>query len=246
MFKSKTVGIVVPAFNEEDHIGKTLDNIPDFVDRVYVVDDASTDTTPQIISSYDSLRICYIRHKENKGVGGAITTGYKKALEENIDITAVMAGDDQMDPDYLPSILIPVIEGKADYAKATRKTSREHMKGMPKFRYLGNWVLEWLTKIASGYYHVKDPQHGYAAISKETLQKIDLDGLYPYYGYCNDILVKLSVISARIVEVPMPSRYQGEKSKIKYSRYIPKVSLLLARSFLWRMKMKYLRHRKTG
>ena len=181
-----------------------------------------------------------ITHKENRGVGAAIVTGYKKALEENMDIAVVMAGDNQMDPAELPNLLAPIIAQNADYAKGNRVSHQSHLQGMTRWRCLGNWLLRGLTRIASGNYKLMDPQNGYTAITRRALQQINLDDVYPWYGYCNDILVKLSVADARICEIPMPARYQGEISRIKYSKYIPKVSMLLLRDFLWRLKMKYL------
>jgi hypothetical protein len=115
---------------------------------------------------------------------------------------------------------------------------------MSYWRRFGNWLLRWLTRIAAGNYRIMDPQNGYTAITRETLGRVHLDGIYPWYGYCNDILVKLSVAGARICEVPMPARYGDEKSKIRYHKYIPKVSLLLLRDFLWRLNVKYLRRRQ--
>ncbi len=242
MYKGKRIGVVVPAYNEERFIASVINTMPDFVDEIYVVDDASTDDTYQIASDIASQngRSVVISHKENRGVGAAIVTGYKKALEENMDIAVVMAGDNQMNPDCLSSLLTPLIEGKADYAKGNRVSRPEHLKGMTNWRRFGNWLLKWLTRIASGNYEIMDPQNGYTAITRLALKRIDLDNVYPWYGYCNDILVKLSVAGSRICEVPIPARYGTEKSKIKYRKYIPKVSMLLLRDFLWRLKIKYL------
>lgn len=247
MYQGKTIGVVVPAYNEEEFIGSVVNTMPDFVDRVYVIDDASTDNTYQIASDIvgQNGRLVVITHEENRGVGAAIITGYKKCLEENVDIAVVMAGDNQMNPAELPKLLAPIVTGNADYVKGNRTLTRKHLQGMTRWRRFGNWLLRWLTRIASGNYKIMDPQNGYTAISQQTLEQINLDDVYPRYGYCNDILVKLSVGDARIFEVTMPARYGSEKSKIRYSRYIPKVSWLLLRDFLWRQKMTLLRVRKT-
>ncbi len=240
MYQGYKLGIVVPAYNEEELIKETLDNMPDSADRIYVVDDGSTDATRQTIEASNDERICILSNGQNRGVGAAITTGYKRCLEEDIDIAVVMAGDNQMDPAELPRILAPIVKGNADYAKGNRMSTKKHLQGMTPWRRFGNWLLRWLTRIASGNYKIMDPQNGYTAISRKALEQINLDDVYPWYGYCNDILVKLSVSGARIVEVSMPARYGSEKSKIKYRCYIPKVSWLLLRDFLWRLKMKYL------
>lgn len=232
--------MVVPAYNEERLIKKTLQGLPDFVDRIYVVDDGSKDATPQILETLTSPRLSLVRHQRNRGVGAAIVTGYKKALAEDVDIAVVMAGDNQMDPAYLPALLTPLIEGGADYAKGNRMSGKEYLRGMSHWRRFGNWLLRWLTRIAAGNYRITDPQNGYTAITREGLERLSLDSIYPWYGYCNDMLVKLSVVGARICEVPIPARYQGEKSKIRYWKYIPEVSMLLVKDLLWRLRRTYL------
>lgn len=242
MYKAKNIGVVVPAYNEEKFIESVINTVPDFVDKIYVVNDASTDSTYEIAcnTARQNERVVVITHEENKGVGAAIVTGYKKCLEEGMDIAVVLAADNQMDPTELPKLLAPIIEGNADYTKGNRMSSREYLQGMTHWRTFGNWLLRWLTRIASGNYKIMDPQNGYTAISKEALRQIDLNAIYRWYGYCNDILVKLSVAGVRVCETPMPARYGDEKSKIRYSRYIPRVSMLLLKDFLWRLRMKYL------
>jgi glycosyltransferase involved in cell wall biosynthesis len=234
------VAVVVPAYNEEALVGQTIESVPPYVNRIYVVDDCSTDHTPDVIKSAGDPRVVHIRHEVNKGVGAAIVTGYKKALEDEMDVVAVMAGDNQMDPEQLPRLLVPVIEGKADYAKGNRLLSRDLRKGMSAWRSLGNFLLTMITKIGSGYWHITDPQNGYTAISRRALESLDLDSVYTYYGYCNDLLIKLNAFGLRTVDVAMPARYGTEKSHIKYSRFIMKVAPMILRGFLWRLKTKYV------
>lgn len=241
-YRGKSVAVVVPAFNEELLIGETLKSIPEYVDRIFVVDDASTDRTAEIALEFSRRdhRIKCISHAANKGVGAAIITGYKSALEEGIEIIAVMAGDNQMDPKYLPSLLDPIVDGRADYAKGNRLMSPEFRRGMSAWRSFGNIILTFLTKMASGYWQLMDPQNGYTAISRYALERINPDSIYPWYGYCNDMLVRLNVFGFRIVDVVMPARYGNERSKIRYGKYIVRVSWLLLRDFLWRLKTKYV------
>ncbi len=240
-YKDKRIGVAVPAYNEEKLIGNTLSTIPDYVDKVYVVDDCSTDRTGEIAKGFaKDPRFVYIRHEVNKGVGAGIISGYKRAMEDEMDIVAVMAGDNQMDPDQLPSLLDPIVEGKADYTKGNRLLNSEFRKGMSKWRTLGNSILTFLTKVGSGYWHITDPQNGYTAISKKGLERVDPGTIYPWYGYCNDLLVRLNVYSLGVQDVIMPARYGEEKSKIRYGKYIPKVSWLLLKDFFWRLKMKYV------
>lgn len=242
MYKQKTIAVVVPAYKEEELIEKTLSSIPEYVDKIYAIDDGSPDRTFQIIQEFaeKDSRVVPVHHKENGGVGAAIVSGYKKSLEDGMDIAVVMAGDNQMDPDYLPDILAPIVEGRADYSKGNRLLNPEYRKSMSWWRFLGNSILTLLTKISSGYWHLIDPQNGYTAISRRALESIDLDSIYPWYGYPNDMLVKLNVYGFRVIDVPHPAIYGKEKSKIKYSKYILKVSWLLLKNFFWRLKMKYV------
>jgi glycosyltransferase involved in cell wall biosynthesis len=237
----KRVAVVVPARDEEALIGGTLAGIPDFVDRVYVVDDDSRDGTATRAQEAGDPRVEVISHPENEGVGAAIVTGYRRALAEGIDVACVMAGDGQMDPADLERIAAPVVRGEVDYSKANRLFTGQAWQLMPRHRYLGNAVLSMLTKIASGYWHVADSQSGYTAISRETLEQLDLDRIYPRYGFPNDMLVHLNVWNARVRDVPSRPIYGvGEQSGIKLRRVIPSIAWLLFKGFLWRLREKYV------
>ena len=254
MYRTRKVAVVVPAFNEQAHISSTLSGIPAFVDVVYVVDDASTDSTADSVRQFatrnpepanpahrarpqlatrNSLTgatpVVLIRQAVNLGVGAAIATGYERAVRDGMDIAVVMAGDNQMDPAELTRLLDPIVDGRADYTKGDRTSCREHLVGMSPWRRFGNRLLRWLTCIAVGNTQVKDPQNGYTAASRELLTMLPLARLYPRYGYCNQLLAWVSAQHKRLVEVPMPSRYLGEKSKIRYRTYIPKLLWLLTR-----------------
>jgi glycosyltransferase involved in cell wall biosynthesis len=241
MLEGKRVAVVVPAFDEERLIGTTLAGIPDFVDRVFVVDDASTDGTADKARAAGDARVEVIAHERNEGVGAAILTGYRRALEEDIDVTAVMAGDNQMEAADLEAIVRPVALGEVDYAKANRLFTGRAWELIPRTRYLGNAVLSLLTKIASGYWHVADSQSGYTAIDRKTLELLDLDRIYRRYGFPNDILVHLNVINARVRDVPSRPVYGvGESSGIRLRRVVPAISWLLTKAFFWRMREKYV------
>jgi len=248
LYRGKSVAVVVPAFNEEKLVRQTLESIPSYVDRVYAVDDASTDSTLSIMLRQAKLdtRICVIAREVNGGVGASIVSGYKMALKDGIDIAAVMAGDGQMDPQYLPKLLDPIIEGKAEYTKGNRLFGEGLRGGMSTWRYFGNIVLTYLNKIASGYWHVVDPQNGYTAITARALRMLDLDWIYPRYAFENDMLVKLNVYEIPVVNVPIPARYGDEESKIVYGPFIIKTSAFFLRSFLWRIWKKHFSRREDS
>ena len=241
MLEGKRVAVVVPAFDEERLIGTTLSGIPAFVDRILVIDDASRDETAERARASGDPRVEVVSHERNQGVGAAILTGYRRALEEGIDVTCVMAGDNQMDPADLEAIAGPVARGEVDYAKANRLFTGRAWELMPHTRYLGNAVLSLLTKIASGYWHVADSQSGYTAIGHSTLELLDLDRIYARYGFPNDMLVHLNVVNARVRDVPSHPVYGvGETSGIRLRRVIPSISWLLTKAFFWRMREKYV------
>ena len=241
MLEGKRVAVVVPAHNEEELVVATLQGIPGFVDRIYVVDDASTDATAERARSADDPRVEVIEHDRNRGVGAAIVSGYKHALAERIDATAVMAGDNQMDPDELADLALPVVRGELDYAKANRLFTGSAWQLIPRNRYLGNAILSFLTKIASGYWHVADSQAGYTVLSLRMLQLLDLDRVYTSYGFPNDLLVHLNVWNARVRDFPSRPVYGvGERSGIRYRHVVPKISWLLWKGFFWRLREKYV------
>ncbi|SEO79094.1 Glycosyl transferase family 2 [Halorientalis persicus] len=264
MYRNHTIAVVVPAYNEAGLVGDVIRTVPEYVDRVYVVDDGSTDGTwteiaaaaTAVNESTDGTvatvstattatgldeRVVTIRHDENRGVGGAIKTGYLHAREDGIDVTAVMGGDGQMRPEGLAAVIDPIVEGRADYAKGNRLHDPETAQEMPRFRLLGNRVLTLLTKIASGYWGTSDPQNGYTAISLDALEAVDIEEMYEFYGYCNDLLVKCNTEGLRVADVPRAAAYDDEESHISLSTYVPRVSTMLLTNFLGRLRDQYLR-----
>jgi glycosyltransferase involved in cell wall biosynthesis len=241
MLDEKRVSVVVPAHNEEKLIAATVAGIPYFVDRIYIVDDASDDATVETARALDDPRVEVLTHERNQGVGGAIVTGYQRALEERMDVTCVMAADNQMDPADLEKLVRPVARGEVDYAKANRLFTGQAWQQIPHYRYLGNAVLSLLTKVASGYWHVADSQSGYTALGLRTLELLDLDRVYRNYGFPNDMLVHLNVVDARVRDFPSRPIYGvGERSGIRLRRVVPRISWLLVKGFFWRMREKYV------
>jgi len=241
MLDGKRVAVVVPAHDEEKLIAETIRSIPDFVDRILVVDDASRDRTTEVVRGLGDSRVGLLEHERNLGVGAAIITGYKQALAERIDVTAVMAADAQMDPQDLETLAAPVARKEVDYAKANRLFTGQAWEVIPRYRYLGNAFLSLLTKIASGYWHVADSQSGYTAVSLQMLELLDLDRIYPRYGFPNDMLVHLNILNARVRDYPSRPIYGvGERSGIRLRKVVPRISWLLFKAFWWRMWQKYV------
>ncbi|MEI6040072.1 MAG: glycosyltransferase family 2 protein [Candidatus Berkelbacteria bacterium] len=244
MLLRKKIAVVVPAHNEEKLIGKVIQTMPNFVDLIIIVDDASTDQTAKKVreaAKKFNKKVELIINRKNFGVGGAIVIGYEFALKKKIDCTAVMAGDAQMDPTELKDICLPVVRNEAEYVKGNRLIYGKAWQMMPKIRYLGNSALSLLTKIASGYWHVADSQTGYAAISYKALSEMNVGNLYKQYGFPNDVLVHLNLINARVKEIPIKPIYHTDgKSGIRIWKVIPTISWLLIRRFFWRLKKKYI------
>lgn len=244
MYRGKSVAVVIPAYNEEALIGETLLSIPEYVDSVYVVDDCSKDQTRDIIHRHaqENEKIHPICREENGGVGAAIVSGYKSALKDKNELIAIMAGDNQMDPAYLPNLLDPIIDGTTDFTKGNR-LKPGYWKGMSKWRLFGNLILNVLNKISSGYWGISDPQNGYVVISSDALSKLDLDGLYPRYAFENDMMVKSNIAGIHMMNVYIPARYGNEKSDIRYGSFTVKTSIFLLKSFIWRVGVKFLQYR---
>jgi glycosyltransferase involved in cell wall biosynthesis len=306
MYESRSVGVVVPAYNEEPFVGGVVETMPAFVDRIYVVDDRSTDGTaeaalragerlaearsdpdpehdqdhgrqesqvesdggsagqtvrwrevtadlPTAADRYDEgplgERLAAVRrvgplflleHRENRGAGGAIKTGYLAALVDGVDVVATIDADGQMDPAELDRFVEPIVKGRADYTKGDRLSDLEATREMPRFRLFGNRLLTYLTRVASGYWDLMDPQNGYTAIRGETLAQIDVEGLFEYYGYTNDVLVRLNTIDATVLDVPLRAVYADEESHISLHRYVWRVWFMLVRNLLWRLRRTYL------
>ena len=243
MYKNKSIVVVVPAYNEETQIGRVIETMPEYVDKIVIIDDVSNDNTVNIVENHSKMndKIKLIQHEKNQGVGGAIASGYKWARDNDYDVAVVMAGDGQMNPNDLSNILNPVVSGKVDYTKGNRLFTGEAFKKIPKVRYLGNSILSLFTKIASGYWHIADSQSGYAAINNKALHTIDWDKMYKRFGQPNDLLVMLNVYNFRVKDVWINPTYDvGEKSGIKIRKVIFTIGWLLLKRFLWRLKEKYI------
>lgn len=243
MYSYYKVYVVAPAHNEENQILKVINTMPAFVDKIVIVDDASTDKTNEIVKSLSESdeRIFLLKNETNLGCGGSLANGFKWVLSQDADIIVRMDGDGQMNPDDLEKLVRPVADGLADFVKGNRFFSGKAYEKMPKVRYYGTAFLSLLTKIASGYWHVSDFQSGYTAMNREVLETVDWDSMYKRYGQPNDLIVRLNVANFRIADVPVDPVYNiGEKSGMRIKKVIFSLSWLLLKLFIWRLKEKYI------
>ncbi len=243
MYRDKKIALVIPCRNEEKLIVDTLNGVPELVDKVYVVDDGSTDRTRGAVAAYPQKRVELVSHLVNQGPGAAIISGYRKALADNYDVVAVCGGDNQMPLEQLPALLDPVIDGKADYAKGNRfMAGGEKLSDMPPTRVFGNTIISFLTKIASGYFNIFDVVDGFTAVSRRALAAVDWDKAWKGYGYPMDFLVQMAFCGFKVVDVPRRTIYLPgvRQSQIKGVRYAMKVSPMLLRNFFRRLMKRYL------
>ncbi len=239
MYADRTIAVVIPAFNEERHVAETVNGIPEFVDHIVVVDDRSSDTTAAVVAGLDDARVELVVHEKNTGVGGAIISGHRRALDRGSDINVVMAGDNQMDPAELPKLLDPIVEDGFGFTKGNRFFSRTSTQGMSAFRIAANMLLTFMNKASSGYWNLVDPQNGYTAITKEALELVPLERVSQRYEFENDLLIWLNIAEVRAKDVPIPARYNTEVSSIRLHRDAPRMVWLLFRGFWRRMWFKY-------
>jgi glycosyltransferase involved in cell wall biosynthesis len=232
--------VILPAYNEGRHLGTVVSRIPEWIDGIIVVDDASTDDTLSLAESLVDARVSVHHHEKNLGVGGAMATGFRAAMDGGYDVAIKMDADDQMDPNELPVLVGPIELGMAEYVKGNRFRRTGRPASMPGHRWFGNIVLSFLTKVASGYWHVFDPQCGFVAITGPTLRRVKLDGIARDYFFENDMLIRLNVIDARVVDVDTSSLYGNETSYVGIGRVSWSFPLRLARGFFWRFVRRHL------
>jgi glycosyltransferase involved in cell wall biosynthesis len=244
MWQASRVTVVVPAWDEAPRIARVVRGVPAWVDAIVVVDDASRDDTAASALATGDARVCIEVHRRNRGVGAAIATGYRRAAATPggpRDAFVVMAGDGQMDPRDLPELVGPIACGDADYVKGdrfgTRTAAREmssSMRAMPLARRLGGRAFSWATSRAIGV-PISDSQCGYTALAREACARLDLDALWPRYGYPNDLLSQLALRGLRIAEVPVRAVYADEVSRLR-ARHVPIIAALVARAWLRRLR----------
>jgi glycosyltransferase involved in cell wall biosynthesis len=240
MYKEKTIVTVVPAHNEANHIARVILTTPDFVDHVIIVDDCSEDSTCEKALACGDSRLIILTTPSNQGVGGAVILGYRKSLELRGDIIVKMDGDGQMPPEFLSRLLDPIIDDGCGYTKGNRFLASDSLKQMPRRRLLGNIMLTFLTKLASGYWHIFDPQNGYTAIEIDVLRSLDLDTVHKRFFFENDILLNLNLRNVRVKDVAVPARYGEEESDLSLFKTGLTFPILLLRRFWRRIFQKYV------
>ncbi|HKA88668.1 MAG TPA: glycosyltransferase family 2 protein [Haliangiales bacterium] len=242
MHRGLSIGVVIPAYNEAAAIARTIAAVPAWVDRIIVVDDGSHDGTERLARGAGRPGLEVVRHTANRGVGGAIVTGYRRALALGLDVAVVMAGDGQMDPADLGGLLEPIADGRAGYVKGNRFLRREVWREMPLTRIVGNVLLSLATRVASGYWHVFDSQCGYTAATRAALEALRLDAVFPRYGYPNDLLARLHTAGVAVVDVPVRPIYgPAWKSGIRARTVLHPIAWVLARAFARRIVAEWLR-----
>lgn len=240
MIGGKRVAVVIPAYRVERQIGGVLDRMPALVDRVIVVDDASPDATSELVRARHEARLTLVRHDKNRGVGAAMATGFRAALDDGADVVVKCDGDGQMDPQDIALLIEPLLGGRAEYAKGCRFHHFRDLAAMPRVRLGGNIALTFLTKLASGYWHVLDPQNGFVAIRSDVLRRLPFDRLAPGYFFENDILIRLNALEARVADVPLPTRYGDETSSLRPGRIVVEFPFRLIAGFFRRVFWRYV------
>jgi glycosyltransferase involved in cell wall biosynthesis len=240
VYKGHRITIVVPAHNEQHHIGQVIQTMPEFVDHIIIVDDCSQDGTSEAAAACGDPRVLVLKPPHNQGVGGATLMGYQKALELNSEVVVKMDGDGQMDPAYLAPLLDAVVEQGYDYAKGNRFLAGASLAQMPRQRLLGNVALTFMNKVASGYWHIFDPQNGYTAIKTSALRALDLSRIHSRFFFENSMLVHLNINGFRAKDVAIPARYGNEVSDLNPVKIAVTFPPLLVKSFLRRIYEKYV------
>lgn len=245
MYKSlsgedKKVAVVIPAYKVSGQIVKVIESIPSEVDLVVVVDDSCPEKSGQlVVSHFRSDRIVVVKHPENRGVGGAMKTGYLIALKESAEIIIKVDGDGQIDPKLIPNLIKPLLSSNSDYSKGNRFYSFKLVQDMPRVRLIGNVILSFMSKLSTGYYQLFDPNNGFTAISKEALELVDLDLVDERYFFESDMLFQLNCARRDVVDVPMPAIYGTEVSNLKVGHSVFYFLVRHLRNYFKRIVLNY-------
>ncbi|MGE3609204.1 MAG: glycosyltransferase family 2 protein [Bacteriovoracaceae bacterium] len=237
---NKTIAVIIPTFKVKKHILKVIGQIPAYVDHILVVDDCCPEYSGEYVLSHcKDPRVQVLKNDINLGVGGAVCHGYKKSLEMKIDIMVKVDGDDQMDPNLIESLIQPLLHEEADYVKGSRFHKPSSLAQMPTVRLIGNTGLSFINKIVTGYWDIMDPTNGFTAISYEALAEIPLEKISPRYFFEGDMLFRLSLAKARVLDFPMEAKYADEVSNLRISRVLVGFPPRYIKRFLKRIFYQY-------
>lgn len=240
--KTRKIVAIVPCYRVEAEISAVISNLPSYLKHVIFVDDASPDNTGEILlkAVKKNRRFVLICHEKNQGVGGAMISGFQKALELEADIVVKVDGDGQMDMDYLPDLISPLLRGQADYTKGNRFRDFQALQKMPTIRRIGNIALGFLTKAATGYWNLFDPTNGFIAIQGKVLAQLPLNRIDQTYYFETAMLANLYLLRAVIKDVPIPARYGNEISSLSIHRSLIEFSIKLLKTFIRRLVLQNL------
>lgn len=233
--------VVIPAYKVNGQIEDVVLSVQkiDSVSHIIVVDDKCPYCSGEKAEKLNLEKLTVIYHDENKGVGGAVVTGYMKAIELNCDIIIKVDGDGQMDPMHIPDLIEPLEKGDADYIKGNRFKNLQALKAMPRIRLFGNSILSFLVKAASGYWNIMDPTNGYTAIHRHILEKLDLNKIEKRYFFESDMLINLNILNAVVQDIDIPAKYGQENSSVNIMRVLTQFPLKLLKGLLKRILLKY-------
>lgn len=221
MLEEYTTAVVIPSYKVKKHISDVLRSIPSFVTKVYVVDDCCPEESGKFVQeNCADERVEVLFHKENQGVGGAVITGYKKALEDKVNIVVKIDGDGQMDPTLIAGLIKQITQGKADYTKGNRFFYPRTLAKMPWLRLVGNSALSFINKFVNGYWHIMDPTNGFTAIHRSAIELLDLDKISKRYFFESDMLFRLAICRAVVEDFPMLSKYEDEESNLSIRKVL--------------------------
>lgn len=235
------IAVVVPCYRVKDHIEGVMAAMPDFIWRIYCVDDACPEESGKFIrENIKDERVIVLKHETNQGVGGAVITGYRQALEDGADIAVKVDGDGQMDPALIGSFISPIIAGACDYTKGNRFYRIEDVRAMPPARLFGNAVLSFMTKLSSGYWNLFDPTNGYTAIHANVLKELPLEKIDRRYFFESDMLFRLNTLRAAVQDIPMRAVYDEEESNLRIGKILFPFLAGHGRNFLKRIFYNYI------
>ena len=209
------IAVVIPSYKVKNHILEVISKIGSEVDRIYVVDDGCPEKTGIYVETHcKDPRVTVIRNKKNSGVGGAVLAGYVEAIKNDFDIIVKIDGDGQMEPEMLPRFVYPIIKGQADYTKGNRFYDLAQLKRMPRIRVIGNLVLSFMSKLSTGYWTNFDPTNGYTAIDARVAKLLPFQKISNRYFFETDMLFRLNILRAVVLDIPMDAKYDGESSNL--------------------------------